>query len=44
MTALMGSTGMRFIELAPGRTLAGLAKRINRRLQVEPAPLEAGAA
>ncbi len=44
MTALMGSAGMRFIELAPGRTLAGLAKRINRRLQVEPAPLEAGAA
>lgn len=25
----------RFIELAPGRTLAGLAKRINRRLPVE---------
>ena len=27
----------RFIELAPGRTLAGLAKRINRRLPVESA-------
>ncbi|MCC6240573.1 MAG: ACP S-malonyltransferase [Phycisphaerales bacterium] len=26
---------VRFIELAPGRTLAGLAKRINRRLPVE---------
>lgn len=25
----------RFLELAPGRTLAGLAKRINRRLPVE---------
>jgi [acyl-carrier-protein] S-malonyltransferase len=25
----------RFIELAPGRTLAGLAKRINRRLPIE---------
>ena len=25
----------RFVELAPGRTLAGLAKRINRRLPVE---------
>jgi [acyl-carrier-protein] S-malonyltransferase len=25
----------RFIELCPGRTLAGLAKRINRRLPVE---------
>jgi [acyl-carrier-protein] S-malonyltransferase len=26
---------IRYIELAPGRTLAGLAKRINRRLPVE---------
>jgi len=25
----------RFVELAPGRTLAGLAKRINRRLPIE---------
>jgi malonyl CoA-acyl carrier protein transacylase len=25
----------RFIELSPGKTLAGLAKRINRRLVVE---------
>ncbi len=25
----------RFVELAPGRTLAGLMKRINRRLPVE---------
>jgi malonyl CoA-acyl carrier protein transacylase len=25
----------RFIELAPGKTLAGLAKRINRKLVVE---------
>jgi len=25
----------RFVELSPGRTLAGLAKRINRRLPVE---------
>jgi [acyl-carrier-protein] S-malonyltransferase len=28
-------TDARFVELAPGRTLAGLAKRINRRLPVE---------
>lgn len=27
--------GARFVELAPGRTLAGLAKRINRRLPIE---------
>jgi malonyl CoA-acyl carrier protein transacylase len=26
---------MRFIELAPGRTLTGLAKKINRRLPIE---------
>jgi [acyl-carrier-protein] S-malonyltransferase len=31
--------GQKFIELAPGRTLAGLAKRINRRLPVEGAGL-----
>jgi [acyl-carrier-protein] S-malonyltransferase len=30
-----GGTEARFVELAPGRTLAGLAKRINRRLPVE---------
>src|SRR5687768_6215058 len=27
--------GAKFVELSPGRTLAGLAKRINRRLPVE---------
>jgi [acyl-carrier-protein] S-malonyltransferase len=30
-----GGPEARFVELAPGRTLAGLAKRINRRLPVE---------
>ena len=30
-----GGEGARFVELAPGRTLAGLAKRINRRLPIE---------
>jgi [acyl-carrier-protein] S-malonyltransferase len=38
MQALIGGGGggeARFIELAPGRTLAGLAKRINRRLPIE---------
>jgi [acyl-carrier-protein] S-malonyltransferase len=38
MTALAGGevpAGTRFVELAPGRTLAGLAKRINRRLPIE---------
>jgi [acyl-carrier-protein] S-malonyltransferase len=37
MQALIAEGGAeaRFIELAPGRTLAGLAKRINRRLPVE---------
>jgi [acyl-carrier-protein] S-malonyltransferase len=35
MRALMADEGARFVELAPGRTLAGLAKRINRRLPVE---------
>jgi [acyl-carrier-protein] S-malonyltransferase len=31
---LLAIEGGRFIELAPGRTLAGLAKRINRRLPI----------
>ena len=31
---LLAIEGARFIELAPGRTLAGLAKRINRRLPI----------
>ena len=35
MKALLATEGARFIELAPGRTLAGLAKRINRRLPIE---------
>jgi [acyl-carrier-protein] S-malonyltransferase len=30
-----GGEGARFVELAPGRTLAGLAKRISRRLPIE---------
>jgi [acyl-carrier-protein] S-malonyltransferase len=30
-----GGDGARFIELAPNRHLAGLAKRINRRLPIE---------
>jgi [acyl-carrier-protein] S-malonyltransferase len=30
-----GTAPGRFVELAPGRTLAGLAKRINRRLPIE---------
>ncbi len=35
MQNLLAAGEARFIELAPGRTLAGLAKRINRRLAVE---------
>jgi [acyl-carrier-protein] S-malonyltransferase len=38
MKTLVGDNageGSRFVELAPGRTLAGLAKRINRRLPIE---------
>jgi len=35
MRTLMANEGARFVELAPGRTLAGLAKRINRRLPIE---------
>jgi [acyl-carrier-protein] S-malonyltransferase len=34
MVLLAGQEGAKFIELAPGRTLAGLMKRINRRLPV----------
>jgi hypothetical protein len=30
-----GGDGARFVELAPNRHLAGLAKRINRRLPIE---------
>jgi [acyl-carrier-protein] S-malonyltransferase len=35
MLALLAEPAGRFIELSPGRTLAGLAKRINRRVAVE---------
>lgn len=35
MQALVANPELRFIELAPGRTLAGLAKRINRRLAID---------
>jgi [acyl-carrier-protein] S-malonyltransferase len=35
MQTLTATEGLRFIELAPGRTLAGLAKKINRRLPIE---------
>ena len=35
MVKLIGAGDARFVELAPGRTLAGLAKRINRRLPIE---------
>ena len=35
MTPLAGVAEARFVELAPGRTLAGLMKRISRRLPVE---------
>ena len=31
---LFAAEGARFVELSPGRTLAGLAKRINRRLPI----------
>lgn len=40
MQKLIGAGEARFIELLPGRTLAGLAKRINRRLPVESAESE----
>jgi [acyl-carrier-protein] S-malonyltransferase len=35
MKTVLVVEGARFVELAPGRTLAGLAKRINRRLPVQ---------
>jgi [acyl-carrier-protein] S-malonyltransferase len=35
MQTLVSAGEARFIELSPGRTLAGLAKRINRRLPIE---------
>ncbi len=35
METLVGQGEAKFIELSPGRTMAGLAKRINRRLPVE---------
>jgi [acyl-carrier-protein] S-malonyltransferase len=35
MKTFLAIEGAKFIELAPGRTLAGLAKRINRRLPIE---------
>jgi [acyl-carrier-protein] S-malonyltransferase len=35
MQTLIGGGEARFVELQPGRTLAGLAKRINRRLPIE---------
>lgn len=35
MEILNGTPGLRFVELAPGRTLAGLAKKVNRRLAIE---------
>jgi [acyl-carrier-protein] S-malonyltransferase len=35
MQLLIDGDEARFVELAPGRTLSGLAKRINRRLPVE---------
>ncbi len=35
MQLLIGAGEARFVELAPGRWLAGLAKRINRRLPIE---------
>jgi [acyl-carrier-protein] S-malonyltransferase len=43
MQTLIGGGEGRFIELLPGRTLAGLAKRINRRLAVESVDSEGGA-
>ncbi len=34
-TLVTGNEGERFVELAPGHTLTGLAKKINRRLPIE---------
>ena len=34
-TLVAAGEAAKFVELSPGRTLAGLAKRINRRLPVE---------
>jgi [acyl-carrier-protein] S-malonyltransferase len=35
MHALVADAALRFVELAPGRTLTGMLKKINRRLPVE---------
>jgi [acyl-carrier-protein] S-malonyltransferase len=35
MVAIMGVTGARFVELGPNRHLAGMARRINRKLAIE---------
>ena len=35
MKTLLADEGARFVELAPGRTLAGLAKRISRRTPIQ---------
>ena len=35
MKTVLAIEGAQFVELAPGRTLAGLAKRINRRIPIE---------
>ena len=35
MQALVADASLRLVELAPGRTLTGLAKKINRRLTVD---------
>jgi [acyl-carrier-protein] S-malonyltransferase len=35
MQVLAGDAGRRFVELAPGRTLTGMLRKINRRAAVE---------
>jgi [acyl-carrier-protein] S-malonyltransferase len=35
MVPLAGQADAKFVELAPGRTLAGLMKRVNRRLPID---------